>query len=105
MLPLRWSDRGDADLTGIVAFVSSTSEVYAEALVEELDRRLQLLRAYPDMGKPVRQDGSDGVRELVVASHRVFYVKRRDALEVVAIVHGRQQTPDLGSTEASIGEE
>lgn len=82
-----------SDLAGIAEFISRTSNVYAEGVVAHIDYRLQLLRAQPHMGKPAPEAEDLGVRELVVESHRVFYAVRHDAIELLAIVHGRQHTP------------
>ena len=93
MLPLRWTERAVSDLTGIAEYISRTSAVYAESLVAVIDHRLQLLRSHPLMGKQAPEIENLDVRELVVENHRVFYRVHADAIELLAIVHGRQQTP------------
>ena len=75
------------------AFVSRTSDIYAEGVVAHIDYRLQLLRAHPLMGKHAPEAEDLDVRELVIENHRVFYKVQADAIELLAIVHGRQQTP------------
>ena len=45
------------------------------------------------MGKVAPEAEELGVRELVIENHRVFYRVRTDAIEILAIVHGRQQAP------------
>jgi len=47
------------------------------------------------MGKPAPEAGDLDIRELVVDSFRVFYRARHDGIELLAIVHGRQQLPNL----------
>lgn len=93
MLPLRWTERGVSDLAGIAEFISRTSAIYAEGVVTLIDYRLQLLRSHPLMGKHAPEAADLDVRELVIESHRVFYKVHADAIELLAIVHGRQQTP------------
>ncbi len=93
MLPLRWTERAVTDLAGIAEYISRTSAIYAESVVARMDYRLQLLREHPHMGKLAPEAEDLEVRELVVESHRVFYRVRPDAIELLAIVHGRQQTP------------
>jgi len=93
VLPLRWTARAVSDLAGIAEFISRTSAIYAEGVVAHIDYRLQLLRAHPQMGKHAPEAIDLDVRELVVENHRVFYRVHADAIELLAIVHGRQQTP------------
>lgn len=93
MLPLRWTDRAVFDLAGIAEFISRTSAVYAENVVARIDQRVQLLRAHPQLGKQAAEARDLDIRELVVESYRVFYRVNKDDIQIVAIVHGRQQTP------------
>ena len=93
MLLLRWTERAVSDLAGIAEFISRTSAIYAEGVIGLIDHRLQLLRSYPHMGKVAPEAEELGVRELVIENHRVFYRVRTDAIEILAIVHGRQQAP------------
>lgn len=93
MLPLRWTERAVSDLAGIAEFISRTSAIYAEGVVTLIDYRLQLLRSHPQMGKHAPEAVDLDVRELVIENHRVFYKVHPDAIELLAIVHGRQQTP------------
>jgi len=93
VLPLRWTDRAVLDLAGIAEFISRTSAIYAEGVVAHIDYRLQLLRSNPQMGKCAQEAIDLDVRELVIENHRVFYRVQADAIELLAIVHSRQQTP------------
>ncbi len=93
MLLLRWTDRAVSDLCGIAEFISRTSAVYAEGVVTRIDHRVQLLRTHPHLGKHAPEAQDLDVRELVVDNYRVFYRLSADAVVVIAIVHGRQQTP------------
>ncbi len=94
MRALRWTERAVADLEGIAEFVSRTSAVYAEGVILRIERRLQLVRDHPGLGKPATETDDPTVRELVVAPHRVFYRERDETIEVLAIVHGRQMSPE-----------
>ena len=93
MLPLRWTERAVDNLADIAEFISHTSAVYAESVVLRIDQRLALLQRHPQMGKPAPEGADLAVRELVVDSYRVFYRVHADAIELLAIVHGRQNLP------------
>ncbi len=94
MLPLRWTEHAVTQLEGIVDYISATSPVYAEGVVLRIDQRLQAARRYPEIGKPVPEKDDPTIRELVAPPYRVFYRPRRDCIEELAIVHGRQLLED-----------
>ncbi len=75
MLALRWTEQALEHLGGIAEYLSLSSPVY------------------PELGKPAREKGDPSVRELVDAPYRIFYRVRTDAIEVLAVVHGRNQVP------------
>jgi plasmid stabilization system protein ParE len=93
MLPLRWTERAVAHLEAIVDYYGITSPVYAESVVARIDHRLQLVRRHPELGKMASESGDPAVREVVVAPYRVFYRLSIHAIEVLAIVHERQDLP------------
>ena len=93
MLPLRWTERAVTNLADIADFISQNSPVYAEGVVARIDSQLQHLRRHPQLGKPAPEADDLAVRELVIDSFRVFYRPRPDCIELLAIVHGRQQLP------------
>lgn len=94
MLPLRWTEHAVTQLEGIVDYISATSPVYAEGVVMRIDQRLQAARRYSEIGKLVPEKDDPTIRELVTPPYRVFYRPRRDCIEVLAIVHGRQLLAD-----------
>jgi plasmid stabilization system protein ParE len=93
MLPLRWTERAVTNLADIADFISQNSPVYAEGVVLRIDQQLALLRRHPQLDKPAPEADDLDVRELVIDSFRVFYRPRPDCIELLAIVHGRQQLP------------
>ena len=93
MLPLRWTEHAVAQLEDIVAYISRTSPVYAEGVVLRIDERLQAARRHPEIGKRVAEQDDPMLRELVAPPYRVFYRPREDCIEVLAVVHGRQNLP------------
>jgi toxin ParE1/3/4 len=94
MLPLRWTEHAITQLEGIVDYISATSPVYAEGVVLRIDQRLQHARRHPQIGKRVPEKDDPSIRELVTPPYRVFYRPRADVIEVLAIVHGRQDLQD-----------
>ena len=82
-------------LAAIAEYISLDSPVYAEQVVDQLVRRLAQVQAFPESGRVVPELARAEVRELVEAPYRVIYRVRPDAIEVVAVVHARQQLGEL----------
>ena len=82
-------------LAAIAEYISLDSPVYAEQVVDQLVRRLAQAQAFPDSGRMVPEVARADVRELVEVPYRVIYRVRPDAIEVVAVVHARQQLREL----------
>ncbi|MFA6130560.1 MAG: type II toxin-antitoxin system RelE/ParE family toxin [Candidatus Omnitrophota bacterium] len=93
MLPLRWSEQALEHMGGIAEYLSLSSPLYAESAIQRIEARVQQLQLHPELGKPARESSDPSVRELVDAPYRVFYRARADCIEVIAVVHGRNQVP------------
>lgn len=94
MLPLRWTEQAVEHLGGIAEYISSSSPVYAETVIQGIESRVRQLQLHPKLGKPAREIGDQSVREFVDAPYRIFYRLRADCIEVLAVVHGRNEVPD-----------
>lgn len=93
-LPLRWTEQAAEQLGSIAEYISLTSPVYAEQVVERIVARLRQAQAFPASGRRVPEAGGREVREVIQQPYRILYRASPTALEVLAIVHGRQ---DLGT--------
>ena len=99
-LPLRWTEQAAEQLGSIAEYLSLTSPVYAEQVVERIVVRLRQAQDFPESGRHVPEAGDLDVREVIERPYRVFYRARPTAIEVLAIVHARQ---DLGGGSLSGG--
>ena len=82
-------------LAAIAEYISLDSPVYAEQVIDQLVRRLVQAQAFPESGRVVPELARADVRELVEAPYRVIYRVYPDAIEVLAVVHARQQLRGL----------
>ena len=89
-LELRWTEQAANQLGAIAEFVSLTSPVYAEQLVERLVDRLSQAQEFPESGRHVPEAGPADIRELIEFPYRLIYRVGSSTIDVVAIVHGRQ---------------
>ena len=89
-LPLRWTDHAVNQLAALAEYISLDSPLYAEQTVERIVARLEQARVHPRSGRVVPEFPQDDLRELVEPPYRIIYRIRPNAVEVLAIVHGRQ---------------
>lgn len=77
-------------MDAIGAFHERTSPSYAASLVERLYEAVVILAEHPRLGRKVPEVDHDLVRELLVEHYRVVYQLMRDRIEIVAVLHSRQ---------------
>jgi toxin ParE1/3/4 len=94
-LPLRWTEHAVDDLSTIAEYVSLSSPIYADQLVDRIVRQLEQACAYPQSGRIVPEVAAANIRELQVSVYRVMYRVLADQIEVVSIVHSRRNFREL----------
>lgn len=94
MRTLRWTEQATAQLAAIAEYIAVSSPIYAEQVVERLARRLEQAQRFAESGRIVPEYQHPDVRELIERPYRLIYRVRPETVEVLAIVHGRQQLGD-----------
>ena len=92
-LGLRWTEQAVNQLSAIAEHISLSSPVYAEQVLERVVLRLRQAQQFPESGRRVPESGHANARELFEHPYRIVYRVRSEAVEVLAIVHGRQDLP------------
>lgn len=82
------------DLFGIWATIAADSMASADRLLDQIDARLKLLSAFPEMGT-ARDDLVAGFRHLPVGEYLVLYRILTKEVEIVRVVHGRRDLRGL----------
>ena len=90
-LELRWTEQAVNQLGAIAEYISLASPIYAEQVIERLIARLRQAQDFPASGRHVPEAGQTNLREVIEAPYRVIYRVAPSAIEVIAIVHGRQE--------------
>ena len=90
MAEVVWTHEALDDLEAIGTFHERTSFAYAASLIERLYDSVQTLEVHPRLGRKVPEIDHDLVRELIVERYRVVYQLFRDRIEIVAVLHSRQ---------------
>lgn len=92
---LRWTEQAVEQLGAIADYISLSSPVYAEAVVERVAARIESALEYPDIGHRVPELGAPEIRQLIEWPYRIIYRRRADSIEILAIVHGRRDLHDV----------
>lgn len=85
-----WTATALGQLGALRQYISQTSPVYAERMVQRILARAPQLAAFPDSGRMVPEVGRPEIREVIEGPYRVIYRLRADRVDVLAVVHGRQ---------------
>lgn len=93
MAEVRWSPQALRDLDALGEYLERSSPQYARSLVARLYEAGASLAEFPLMGRQVPEVELEHIREIVRAGYRIVYFVGDDSVEVLAVLHGRQ---DLG---------
>jgi addiction module RelE/StbE family toxin len=95
-LEVRWAFRARRDVRNIRDYIAQASSVYARHVTSRLIERADLLADHPAAGRRVPEYDAVDVRELVEPPYRIIYryVEGSGVVEVLTIVHARQQLPE-----------
>jgi len=90
VLPLVWRAEARADLLGIIAYIGERNLSAAERLLAIIEHAAEQLSTYPFMYRPGRVLGT---REAVVHPNYIIVYRVGDLIEILAVLHARQQYP------------
>ena len=91
MLPIRWQAEAEADLATILAYITQRNQQAAADLYNKVDQAVLKLPQHPHLYRLGRVAGT---REMVVQSNYVVvYRVGATEIEILSIVHMRQQYP------------
>lgn len=85
-----WTDEALADLEEIAAYISDRNTFAALSVQELVQQTAERLPAHPYMYRPGRIPGT---REAVVHPNYVLVYRVGEVIEILAILHARQQYP------------
>lgn len=90
---VNWTETAIEHLSSIHDYVAQNSPAYAQRIVDQLTRRSQQIAQFPHSGRAVPELDLPQVREVVEGPYRIIYRIRPDRIDVLAVIHGAQQTP------------
>jgi toxin ParE1/3/4 len=91
-LRIRWTRRASAQLEAAFDFVSEENQSAAEKQLDIIERAVEQLANFPEMGRPGRVYGT---RELVIQStpYIAAYRLKGSIVEILALLHGARRWP------------
>jgi toxin ParE1/3/4 len=92
---IRWTQPASSDLTHICDYLSKEdSPATARRVVILIYERVHTLMEFPDLGRSGRKAGT---RELIFSGlpYLDIYRLRKDAIEILRILHGAQVWPNV----------
>ncbi len=91
MLALEWRSTARADLLAIIDYISDDNPDAAQALKDEIETKIAMLRTHPEA---FRQGRVAGTREMVVRpNYVVVYLVDAQTIAILRILHAAQQWP------------
>jgi toxin ParE1/3/4 len=83
-----------ADFDALYDFIARDNPRAAAQVLRSLDRSIQLLADQPKLGKIFRHRRLH-LRLLTHGDYLVFYRERPGVIEIVRVIHGRRNIPDI----------
>ncbi len=88
-----WTDTAIGHLRSLHAYIGQNSPEYAQRIVDRLTRRSQQIGTFPQSGRIVPEAEHPQIREVLEGPYRIMYHIKPDQVDVIAVIHGSQQTP------------
>ena len=92
-MKVEWTDNALEQLWAIHEYIAQSSSEYAQRVIDRLTRRTLQIRRFPLSGRMVPEYNAPQIREVIEGSYRIIYYIKPDQIDVLAVIHGAQQTP------------
>ena len=83
------SDQADADLLQIDRYLTERNPAAADALIRDIDRKLENLTRFPFIGRD-RSILVQGLRSILTGPYVIFYAVEADRIIIVRVLDGRR---------------
>jgi toxin ParE1/3/4 len=93
-LPVRRTNRAEADLDEIWLWIAGDNVDAAEQTVERIAAAERRLSDFPEIGQ-ARPDIAEGIRHWPVGPYLILYRVEPDCVLVIRVVHGARDLPRL----------
>ena len=80
-------------LRAVQAYIARRSPRYADAMIQRIVDRSELLSQYPMIGAVVAEYDDEQLRELLEGPFRIIYRNLPDQVDVIAVIHAARMMP------------
>lgn len=93
-MKLVWTRFALDDLRQVYEYISEDSEAAARKTISIIEESSQVLKKYPDIGRPGR---CKGTRELIIPRlpYIVAYLIKGNEVHIVSVIHTSMKWPDI----------
>lgn len=92
-MKVHWTATAIGHLRNIHTYIGQSSSEYAIRVVDRLTRRSQQIAQFPESGRIVPEAEFPQIREVLEGPYRIMYHIKPDQVDIIAVIHGSQQTP------------
>ncbi|TAL33151.1 MAG: type II toxin-antitoxin system RelE/ParE family toxin [Spirochaetes bacterium] len=92
---VKWTASSRKDLRHIHDHIAEESGYYAKKVLVSVVTRADVLKDFPQMGRMVPEFQNPSIREIIVYSYRIIYEIHGDAVEILAVIHGKRNLEDV----------
>jgi len=88
-----WSPLAIDRVTEIAEYIAQDNPSAATKWVENLFKKVQLLKSSPKSGRMVPETHREDIRELIYGNYRIIYRAEKNKIAVLTVRHGKQILP------------
>ena len=93
---VRWTYTSKLDLKQIYNYIAKDSLYYAKKVINDIVEKSEQLDMFPNIGRKVEEVNEEELKEIIIYSYRLIYRIVEDGVNIVALVHCRQNlTSDM----------
>lgn len=88
MAEIRWTEEAVKWLHDIYEYIAEDNPIAAQDVVEGIYVKVQILKAFPQIGYKYRDEPEGEIRILLYGHYRIAYIIKHEAVEILGIFHG-----------------
>lgn len=87
MASIIWTDSAQSNLIEIRTFISISSVVQADLVIDAIFMKTQMLERFPEIGKIIRELPKKNYREIIFKKYRIIYKVHNDIVFIMSVWH------------------
>ena len=88
-----WSPLAVDRVSEIAHYMAQDNPAAAERWINEVFKKVEELKAFPEKGRVVPEANNKSIRELIYGNYRIIYRIEEKKFSVLTVRHGKQMLP------------